>query len=498
MPDETSDPLPREPAGERAQDEAVVELLYHPDLSRWGDLTTLDDDEHRVAVGREDPSFGRRGAGARPLGDPCVSREQLIIERARGGFTVTAAPGARREITVYGPTGAALSRRSPRVPAGSLVAIGDRALLCVDVRPRESARDDLGLVGASTAMRRVRERIRALADSPDVTLVTGEPGTGKELAARALHDASKRRQGPWIPVNCAALPEALAESELFGHARGAFTGASADRAGLFHAAAGGTLFLDEIGELSPPMQAKLLRALEVGAVRPVGATHEVPTHARVVCATNRELRDEVAAGRFRADLWSRLAGLELALPPLATRLSDVPALFAHLLAPRVEREPRAAWLMRAADRHAAPIPLEWVLGLLSRAWGGNVREVARLAAAVATHALLGEPFRDPYAAPPARAAAPAVAGARPDRATLLRALADHDHVAQRAARALGVPRSTLHRWLREEEVRQPRDLSDQEIDAAVRASGGDLGRAAALLGVSERGLKLRLGPRGDG
>jgi len=198
-------------------------------------------------------------------------------------------------------------------------------------RLRRRTGQDSPLIGASRAMAKLRESIERLAAIPSPVLVNGESGSGKELVARQLHERSGRRKNPFVAVNCAALPETLFESELFGHVRGAFTGADRTRRGAFENASGGTLFLDEIGELPAPAQAKLLRVLEDGQVQRVGATEPVKVDVRMVAATNRDLAAEVAAGRFRQDLLYRLDVHNLRVPPLRERLSDVPLLAAHFL-----------------------------------------------------------------------------------------------------------------------------------------------------------------------
>ncbi len=197
---------------------------------------------------------------------------------------------------------------------------------------------DSPLLGESRAMRALREQIAQLAPIPSAVLIAGESGSGKELVARRLHEesgpdrAGGRAGGPYVALNCAALPESLLESELFGHERGAFTGADRTRRGAFESAGGGTLFLDEVGELSPGVQAKLLRVLENGMVKRVGGAAEMKVDVRVVAATNRDLDAEVAAGRFRQDLLFRLNVHVLRVPPLRERLSDIPLLAEHFLA----------------------------------------------------------------------------------------------------------------------------------------------------------------------
>jgi two-component system NtrC family response regulator len=182
------------------------------------------------------------------------------------------------------------------------------------------------LIGASPAMRDIAALIRKLAHTRSSVLITGESGTGKEVVARTLHFHGSRAAEPFVPINCSAIPEGLLESELFGHVRGAFTGAHASKRGLFEQANGGTLFLDEIGDLGMGLQSKLLRVLQDREVRPVGGNSAVPVDVRIIAATNRDLEKEMADGRFREDLYYRLAVIPIHIPPLRERPEDVPAL----------------------------------------------------------------------------------------------------------------------------------------------------------------------------
>jgi transcriptional regulator with PAS, ATPase and Fis domain len=187
------------------------------------------------------------------------------------------------------------------------------------------------IVSRSEAMRGVREMLPLVAKSKSTVLVEGEPGTGKELVARAIHNLGKRRDGPFVPVNCGALPDTLAESELFGYRRGAFTDARQDKPGRFAMAQGGTLFLDEIGDVSPALQVKLLRVLQEREFTPLGAIRPVAVDVRVLAATNRDLAAEVAAGRFRQDLYYRLNVVRVSIPPLRARREDIPLLVDHFI-----------------------------------------------------------------------------------------------------------------------------------------------------------------------
>lgn len=214
-------------------------------------------------------------------------------------------------------------------------------------------------------MRRVLELASRAAPTEATVLITGESGTGKERLARYLHANSRRATGPFIAINCGALPESLLESELFGHRKGAFTGAAADRQGLFEAAGGGTLFLDEIGETTPAVQVRLLRALQERRVRPVGATGDVPVDARIVAATNRDLEAMVRGGTFRKDLYYRLRVVPLEVPPLRERPDDLLPLA------------RAFIARTCADNHCGPCALssEVLASLEGYAWPGNIREL---------------------------------------------------------------------------------------------------------------------------
>ena len=217
-------------------------------------------------------------------------------------------------------------------------------------------------------MLRVRRLIDRIAPTDSAVLILGETGTGKEMVARRIHEQSERRNEPFVAVNCGAIPENLVESEFFGHRRGAFTGADANRAGLFEVANGGTLFLDELGELDKGMQVKLLRFLESGEVRRVGDNEPFHVNVRIVCATNRELQQMVQEGNFREDLFFRINTFEIYLPPLRERLDDIPELARHLLARHLRKDSLPANML----------PPETIRLLQCHPWPGNVRELANV------------------------------------------------------------------------------------------------------------------------
>lgn len=232
---------------------------------------------------------------------------------------------------------------------------------------RSVSRADEGtrLIGDSSAIEKVKKLIRRAATADTTVLVRGETGTGKEVAARSIHELGKGAKSPFVAVNCAALPRDLMESELFGYRKGAFSGAVRDKPGMFELASGGTLFLDEIGELSLELQPKLLRALEQGEVMPVGGVRPVRTRLRLIVATNRDLREEVKAGRFRQDLFYRVQVLEILLPPLREHREDIPGLIDHLLG-RVNAR---------LNKRVLEVEDQAMRALMSAEWPGNVREL---------------------------------------------------------------------------------------------------------------------------
>ncbi|HWP34033.1 MAG TPA: sigma-54 dependent transcriptional regulator [Thermodesulfobacteriota bacterium] len=321
-----------------------------------------------------------------------------------------------------------------------------------------------GLVGKSRAIVQVLELVRKAARAEANILIQGESGTGKELVARAIHANSPRATGAFVPVDCAALPETLLESELFGHERGAFTGAVRTKPGLFEAAHGGTLFLDEIGELPMSLQAKLLRALQERQVRRVGGTRLIPVDVRLVSATNRDLAKEVAGGRFREDLFYRVNVIRIDLPPLRERKGDVALLAYHFL------RQYAATRERPLEG-VSPQALE---RLEAYDWPGNVRELQNVierACALAEGPQievrdLPEPLRH-SPAPPAAGGPTAPVTDRPlkvvkaewirnlERQYLVELLARHGGNISQAARAAGTDRKTIHRLLTKHGITGP-------------------------------------------
>ena len=307
-----------------------------------------------------------------------------------------------------------------------------------------------GILGSSAPMQRLYGLMRRAAEGDGLAiLVRGESGTGKELVARCLHFNGPRKAGPFIAVNCAAVPEPLFESELFGHERGAFTGAVTRRIGSFERAAGGTILLDEIGDMQPALQAKLLRVLQEREIQRVGGTAAIPVDVQVIAATNQDLEEAIAAGRFREDLYWRIAAFPIEIPPLRERMEDIPELAEHFLREHAERRGRS---IRGLSTGA-------LRRLLRHDWPGNVRE---LEGAIGRAVLMetGDVLQE-GSLPPLVSAGPAVReepegaaprGVRPLAEVERQALADALEICgnnvSRAARALGIHRVTLHRKLK--------------------------------------------------
>jgi two-component system response regulator PilR (NtrC family) len=313
-----------------------------------------------------------------------------------------------------------------------------------------SQKRERSMIGNSTAIQRVFDLVDQVAETKTNVLICGESGTGKELVARAIHDRSQRCDAPFVAINCGAIPENLLESELFGHVKGAFTGAVQNKAGLFDAASRGTLFLDEIGELTPALQVKLLRALQEKRIRRVGGTRDEPVDVRILAATNQNLEEGVAAGRFREDLYYRLNVIQVTLPPLRERVDDIPLLVMHF----VEK------YTRELGREVTSVSDAALQRLADYAFPGNVRELENVierAVALTRGETIGVDALPPNVLRPTPAA---------PVSRITREGVDLDGLMASYEKGL--------------------------LSEALEKSGGVKKRAAALLGISFRSFRYRL------
>jgi len=359
-----------------------------------------------------------------------------------------------------------------------------------DARPEDpTARGRFRLVGESTAIAQVYQVVEKVADTPSTVLITGESGTGKELVARALHDNSSRNTGPFIKINCAAIPKTLMESELFGYEKGAFTGAVGSKPGRFELAHGGSLFLDEIGEIPVEMQVKLLRVLQESEFERVGGIKTIKVDVRLITATNRDLAAEIASGGFRDDLFYRLNVVPIHLPPLRERREDIPLLVNHFIARFNER----------LKKQVAGIEPEAIERLVSHHWPGNIRELENViertilfseGSLIRTSDLPGE-FGG---TPPQGLAAPAAQATEeraPTAATssgALPAVQSPSAAASSSVPQVGEEVGSLKEAVRAETERVEREL----IQRALDETAGNVTQAARKLQISRKSLQTKM------
>jgi len=342
-------------------DPATIVVRGDSVLIRQFEVAAVDGPDRgaRVVSQSDELSIGTAEGNDLRLTDPAVSRHHCALRAGERGLHLVDL--GSRNGTFLGDVGvfACLVRSGGRVRVGkSTLAV---RVLDGEIEQPIAVSDRLGpILGGSVAMRRLYPLIEQFGQSPATVLVHGETGTGKELIAEAIHRASDRRDGPFVIVDCSALAHDLAESELFGHERGSYTGAHTSRVGAFESATGGTVFLDEIGELSPVLQPLLLRVLEGRTIRRIGSNRQHPVDVRVIAASHRDLRSEVNEKRFRADLFYRLNVLRIAVPALRERAGDVELLARHF------------WRMFRPD---SELPLSLLPALAGRSWPGNVREL---------------------------------------------------------------------------------------------------------------------------
>ena len=489
-------------------------VLYHPDPERIGERAVLAGlvPGAVVHLTRHVPEFARPGStsGGRALAEPYVSRTPIEIS-LEGEHLVLDPASSRTRLAVAGQSVEAPWQTSKEVlDQGLVLTLGGRIVLLLHrLDPAaETTFPRFGLVGESPAMVHLRRDIAQTADLTVPILLRGESGTGKELAARALHDAGPRREGPFVAVNLAAVPQHLAAAELFGAERGAYTGAERRRTGHFERANGGTLFLDEIGETPPEVQVMLLRALETGEIQTVGGERTVPLDVRVVSATDADLEAAIDAERFRGPLLHRLSGYVVRLPPLRERREDFGRLFLHFL----RRELEALGSLHLLDPRPRPwLPASLVARLAAWHWPGNVRQLSNVVRQVVianrgaeratrfdeVETLLSQSAPAPICTsrppPPPRATGPRrAADLREDEVKA--ALKAHRFRPAAAADALGIPRSSIYDLIAKiPGLKKAAELTREEIEAARHRVGPSIEAMAMELEVSERALRRRLG-----
>ncbi|APR75342.1 Flagellar regulatory protein FleQ [Minicystis rosea] len=500
-------------------------IALHPDLRRIGEHATLADllEGKSVELSRAAPPFAPPGTfRLRALEDPSVSRQPIVFAPVEGGGVRIVGSGSRTKVVCGGtPVTGELVISAEQIRRGAVLQVGGGVVLVLHLFGAVPAvRDrDHGLVGESDGIHRVRGDIRRVADLAFPVLIRGETGTGKELVARGIHEASQRQAAPFVAVNLAAVPPALAASELFGAERGAYTGAVAQRGGYFEAARGGTLFLDEIGEAPPDVQVMLLRVLETGETQRIGAQKGKKADVRVLAATDADLEAGIQGGTFRAPLLHRLAAYEIGLPPLRERREDVALLVLRFL----EEELRAIGepnRLITAPGDAPWLPAPVMAQLVDHDWPGNVRQLRnvvrqlvvssrgndRLTATPVLGRLLATPAGAPTvagapaspvaAAPPARSARAATERRRPadvSEAEIRDALRACRWDLVAVADRLGISRPSLYAILdRTPSLRSSRNLTAEDIARAHVECGGDVDRMVDRLEISEHALRRRL------
>jgi two-component system nitrogen regulation response regulator GlnG len=501
-------------------------ILCHPQVERVGERAALLDlsSGRETFLSRTEPELSPPGESApRPLAVPYLSRRPWLLQPAAGGGVRVLRGDSPMSLAANDePVDSEASFSAAEVDRGVVLLLAGRvALLLHRFRPViDDSLPRFGLVGLSDSLLELCRQIARVADLNVPVLLRGESGTGKELVAAALHRASRRCDRPFLALNMGALPASLAAAELFGAVRGAYTGAEHARRGYFRRAHGGTLFLDEIGEASQEVQPLLLRALESGEIQPLGSEEPARVDVRVVAATDADLEQAVAAGRFRAPLLHRLGGYAIRLPALRERRDDIGRLFFHFLRQELALVGEERRLTDPGPDAQPWPPAAWIAHLAAAPWPGNVRQLRNVARTLAIEsrgtagdaaeaelpaaieALLSEtPPADPGR--PAVQAAPVLASDPPRKtfrspqdvseSELLAALAAHRWQPRAAARQLGISRPSLYFLLDTfPGLRKAMDLGSEEIATAGERCSGHQREMAAMLQVSEAGLRRRM------
>ncbi|MEZ0230398.1 MAG: sigma 54-interacting transcriptional regulator [Planctomycetota bacterium] len=451
-------------------DEPTFKGTQHPDLSMKLVVAGAGVSTTHNLPARGELTIGRASTNQVPIADASVSRKHALLKLTSTAWTIEDLGSANGTVL----NGRALAPNQPAtIRPGDVIEVGDIAVLIRGPQPKApEKKEENAPVVLAESMKALYALIDKVAPANVNVLILGETGAGKEVVAQTIHRRSPRASAPFIGVNCAAFTETLLESELFGHEKGAFTGAEKTKPGLLESAQGGTIFLDEVGELPAGFQAKLLRVLEERQVRRVGSLSSRPIDVRIVAATNRDLDQEVLKGSFRKDLYFRLNGFTLTVPPLRERVVEIEALARHYV----------MLFAREIGRKREPVLSGEALHHLQRhRWPGNVRELRNVIQRAVL--LAGDGPIRPEHLPPLEAVEPRSsdtdiqlkAGERPTDSNLT----------QRLPRVSGVD-------LPDEKRREVESLEQKRIQDALEECAGNQTRAAKLLGISRRSLVMKL------
>jgi len=491
-----------------AQATPALTILWHPDPSRVGAMFSFADlrQGRTLSLSRNSPEFPLFTDAPAPLADPFLSR-QPCLDIAILSRTIRLTPLAHRQpIALDGhPLLAPVALSQTDVAASPIITFGRRIALCLHYahQPPQSV-SDLGLLGHSDAINAVRKSILSVADLDIPVLIRGETGTGKELTAAAIVKVGLRAHKPFVAVNIGALPQQLAAAEIFGHAKGAFTGATGARPGYFLEADGGTLLLDEIGLATSEVQTALLRLLETGEVRPIGARTSTRVNVRILAATDSLIDSTLAAGGFSQPLFHRLSSVQISLPPLRERRQDIGLLFLHFLRETLAKTHDLEKLQTPPEDARPWLSATDLASLAMAPWPGNVRQLRNCAIQLAVSnrgaplARLPQSFVETMAAEPAQPSSsqPSTPEPSPQRiphAKLVDALARHDFQPARAARALRVSRTTIYEHIRRDStLGLLTRLTDDQLATELKNCDGNIRDLAKRLRVSYRALQLRL------
>lgn len=509
----------------------ALTIVWHPRARRAGERVLLYPlgKGGEVQLSRVAPDFLRAGASAgTPLDDPYVSRKPIVLRTGpRGGVTIVAPAEGTRVVCGQAVIDDQLDVPPEALAEGVPLVLAGRVVLLLHLVEAtvNAGNDAMGMVGDGAGIRRVRVHVDRVADIQVPVLIRGETGTGKELVARAIHEKSPRRAGPFVAVNLASIPTGLASAELFGMKKGAFTGATHDRDGRFQSARGGTLFLDEVGEAATDVQALLLRALETSEVYPVGATAPERVDVRLIAATDANLEAQIEKESFKAPLLHRLSGYEIRTPPLRERREDIGLLVYHFAKEELTAIGESHRL-ESTDPYTEPwLPPALATLLVTYRWPGNIRQLRN----VVRRIVIGSRGQattqlDPQleaelsgGAPPSPAQTTAAPGppAAPQpspsqqvpgmrrkpsevsEAELVAALRANAWDLKAAAEQLGITRASIYDLIdRSPNIRKAGDLSVEEIVSCFHDCGGDLDQMVGRLEVSKWALRRRLNELG--